>query len=412
MSNRYSEYCMIINPRASILTLLDELHKNNIGSLLLNIDDPVWLNKYSEEKKCFEAIFYSTKGIELVTAQDISNKYNVTFVVAGNEDNLELVEYITSMVTPKYANDISTSKIRKNKFDMQEALRSAGIKAIKQFKFSINDINEKKLKKQIKDFVFPIFIKPNGSVSGISAIKCETHIEFLKKIQMLVTIIRNSIINTSLSEEIIVQESINGEEYLVNSFSFNGEHYISGIYSCDKILVKGISQYHSVNAINPIHNQNIIEYVRKVLTALGVKNGMVNADLIKVNTELFLLEINCRIVGLEGLISELETKIFGYNQAMLIVAGIKNKLYEYFEFPQKFVGNGKVVLLQDIRNFYDDNLKSISSNIAHKWVFDNNSLTKATSPSTEIEGLVLLYNLDKNLLEKDYLKLREMEAIS
>ncbi len=59
---------------------------------------------------------------------------NVLCVLPGKDHAVELSDIISHQLNLSYSNIFELSKARRNKFEMQEALRKAGVRSIVQFK--------------------------------------------------------------------------------------------------------------------------------------------------------------------------------------------------------------------------------------------------------------------------------------
>lgn len=103
-------------------------------------------------------------------------------------------------------------------------------------------------------------------------------------------------------DKFIISELIQGKEYFVDAFSINGKHYISSIQKYDKIIFKGTpipisSELEKDPAILDI----ITQYIKPVLTALGLENGFSHSELfLTADNKPILVELNRRVSGATG----------------------------------------------------------------------------------------------------------------
>jgi hypothetical protein len=73
-----------------------------------------------------------------------------------------------------------------------------------------------------------------------------------------------------------VQELINGEEYVVNTYTQNGHHYVSDVWKYIKeITNRGAFIYRNTILLNgnSVIKQTIINYATSVLNACKFQNG-------------------------------------------------------------------------------------------------------------------------------------------
>ncbi len=102
-------------------------------------------------------------------------------------------------------------------------------------------------------------------------------------------------------KEVLIQERIYGQEYIVNTMSRNGKHRVTSIWMYERVqTAQGGSVYdqiESVNELTPGHTE-LIEYAYRVLDALGIQDGPVHGEYMIDRTGPVLIEVNCRPLGL------------------------------------------------------------------------------------------------------------------
>ncbi len=96
----------------------------------------------------------------------------------------------------------------------------------------------------------------------------------------------------ALAEELLV-----GEEYSVEAFSENGKHHIVGItnkYKNKKFVEIG----HSFPALIDSNTEKVImDYTQKILTILGVEDGVTHTEIIVTSTGPVIVETHLRLGG-------------------------------------------------------------------------------------------------------------------
>jgi biotin carboxylase len=119
----------------------------------------------------------------------------------------------------------------------------------------------------------------------------------------------------------LVQECINGTEYVVNTVSCNGQHYVSEICLHNKVITKnGHSIYISTDFL-PLNHERaemLTAYMTKVLTALGVKYGPGHGEVFIDEKGPVLVEVGCRPMG-SSLEPQIVTDSYGHNHIDLTV---------------------------------------------------------------------------------------------
>ncbi len=102
------------------------------------------------------------------------------------------------------------------------------------------------------------------------------------------------------SAELLIQERITGEEYIVNTVSCGGVHRVTTIWKYHKIKTsEGGQIYDSVESINELGlgEEELVEYAYDVADALGIQYGPVHGEYMVDEKGPVLIEVNCRPCG-------------------------------------------------------------------------------------------------------------------
>ena len=101
-------------------------------------------------------------------------------------------------------------------------------------------------------------------------------------------------------KELLVQERIDGDEYIVNTVSHNGWHRVTLIWKYSKVKTSGGAMiYDTVETVNSlgISEAEMVEYAYKVADAIGIEYGPVHGEYMIDNDGPVLIEVNCRPCG-------------------------------------------------------------------------------------------------------------------
>ncbi len=101
-------------------------------------------------------------------------------------------------------------------------------------------------------------------------------------------------------QELLIQERIDGDEYIVNTVSSDGWHRVTLIWKYSKVkTVEGAMIYDTVETVNKlgISEAEMVEYAYKVADAIGIKYGPVHGEYMIDNDGPVLIEVNCRPCG-------------------------------------------------------------------------------------------------------------------
>lgn len=266
-------------------TVLPVLKKaKEMGYEIIVIDANPNLNKggYADYFKCFEFDQYD-ECLEYIKSMKVDGVLNAT------EFAVVMAAYVTEKLGLPGLN-YEIAKRVKNKYQVRKYLKEKGIKSIPQF----YEIEEKSDLEKIKNEInFPVIIKPAEGLGSLFVYKINSYAELNEKCQ--------NVINGSFNKKALIETYIQGQEYGVESFVYNGKVHILAVM--EKLMTKN-GQYrvelgHSTPANIPENVQNAIEKeVTKIINALGLNYGPVNMDLI-VNKEgiPFIVDIGARMGG-------------------------------------------------------------------------------------------------------------------
>ncbi len=100
--------------------------------------------------------------------------------------------------------------------------------------------------------------------------------------------------------ELVIQEHINGQEYVVDTVSCNGTHRVTMIWKYNKVkTAEGDNIYDYDETISElgIGEAGLVEYAYDVADALGVKYGPIHGEYMVDEKGPVLIEVNCRPHG-------------------------------------------------------------------------------------------------------------------
>lgn len=246
----------------------------------------------------------------------------------------------------------------KSKYKMKEILYQKGLNVKSEF-FEIHSKEE--WEKRKTNIELPIVVKPSdGSASkGVSVVKEEYKLE--SAIQYALKSSKNS--------SVYIEPYIEGEEYGVESFTYQGEVYILGVIKQTmKMGEDGLLDYgHCVPSGLPIEiEERIKQEVKKAIQALGIQYGSVNMDIILGKDERpYIIDIGPRI-GLNLIASHIIPYSTGVN---IIDNTIKSALGEEvsFQFEKNepvatrvlIMKAGKIKKIENIESLIKDDVLDI-----------------------------------------------------
>lgn len=184
-------------------------------------------------------------------------------------------------------NQTGYTDIQTNKYKMRKALQSAGISCPK---FVLAD--ESFQRDQIKDFRFPIIVKPTDR----SGSRCVTKLKTADGIESAVT----NACQVSFEKKAIIEEFMEGDEYSMESISFHGEHHY---LATTKKFTTGAPHFIETGHRQPSGlADDIIEKAKNIvfsaLDALHIENSAGHSEFkVDENGEIHIIEIGARMGG-------------------------------------------------------------------------------------------------------------------
>lgn len=344
---------------------------------------------------------------ELVSAL---RKLKVKHIIAGAESGTTLADSLATRLNLSTANAPGFSVERRDKSLMHRALANVGIRVPWQQHVS-SDGNIIWTSEGVGPVV--TVVKPARSAGTDNVHICTSFAECKKAIDQVLETYnvfgeRNSIV--------IVQEYVDGDEFMINTVSTNGIHSVVEIWRSVKKHVGNSPVYDHQSLVDPTSSQALVisAYVRSSLDALGVTWGAAHTEVIVRDGVPYLLETATRLPGGldpslgmhtigRGLIDEL---LDAYLCPELVVRrGINRPLIKQALGVSLICPRGGV-LIQDIST---DDLIKLESYHGHRLNGKKGVELRKTVDMLSKPGGVYLVHTDPEKLYSDYQKVREWE---
>ena len=369
--------------------------------------------KSAFKEKDFIENFIVDSDEDLAAVLQRLRKFNIKAVLPGCESGVSLADVISQRFNvPR--NDHALTVARRNKFFMIEAIKKRGLLHPNQCKSNnLNDI----LQWAADVSVAKVVLKPLSSSSSDSVFYCSGADEITKAFK---AIHGASDMYSEINGEVLAQEFIDGDEYIVNTVSRDGAHYVVDIWkgvSHDKSIVSNDSYADLVHPDAPEY-QCLREYVAEVLSALGVENGPAHSEIKLSPQGPCLIETGARLAGKVDFASVEE--VFGYSQisltaeAMLEPDVFKQRLAS-ISMPKKHARYVYFATSHEglIRHEPDmDEFTRIESVASVKYALKMGDQLRKTSKAyrSPRPGYAYLVAESESKIEKDYLALRKAET--
>ncbi len=249
-------------------------------------------------------------GGDPATLAEQLRPYSPIAVVAGMETDVPLADALSERLGLA-SNGTALSSARRNKYDMAEALRRAGVRCAEQFKSGRAD-----------DVVawaeaagrYPVVVKPLASAATDGVAICADVRQVREAAEAL---IGSRTIWGESNDEVLIQSYLDGTEYVVDMVSWQGQRYTCGVWEYHKRLVGVHNLYDYEIALPPEDSRvpELIDYVDSALRALGIDYGPTHAEVIITPEGPTLVEVGARTAG--NLYPAFSDECLGVNQAYL-----------------------------------------------------------------------------------------------
>lgn len=315
-------------------------------------------------------------------------------------------------------NGTRLSETRRNKYKMGERVRACGVRGVRQFiAYSLKDIRSEMAKSYDLSQPFTVVIKPCASAGSDGVYKCTSMSELEMYFQ---EIVGETNMLGNVNSSVVVQEYLEGKEYVCDSVSVDGHVKFVTVWEYDKRTANGKNFIYfgmrMMSGEGKIERQ-LMAYMRGVLKALDIKNGPAHAEVIMTPTGPCLVEVGSRCHGGEGSWVSMVNAALGYSQVKVTVdACINQKAFalipdtpsqpKMFGVEFFFVSRQEGTLKAMPRLHEIEQLPSFLK--ADMMIKEGDKIVKTVDCITR-PGSVRLLHSSKAQVEKDYEVLRQME---
>lgn len=224
---------------------------------------------------------------------ELVRKMDPALVIPGSDEGLIWAARLTEDLNLT-GNRLDTIKKIRNKAECQQIIADAGIRSIKGR--TVSSLEE------ALDFYQElgqdrIVVKPLSSGASKGVFICENKEQFTEAVKRD---LQESSDATGIKGTILLQEYVDGIEYIVNTVSYKGHHKVTATMYYEKTLMPGKARiYRTMNTLPPDSEtgRSIIEYTLKVLEAVGLEYGPVHSEIMIDEKGPVLIEANLRLSG-------------------------------------------------------------------------------------------------------------------
>lgn len=308
--------------------------------------------------------------------------------------------------------DIKFSKIRCNKYAVSHELsKLPSIPTIKSL--LVENIPKWHEKLAIlNSFKFPVIIKPATNSAARNNMALVHNINEAKKhLDTLFTQV--STFTDQAISSYIIQEFIEGEEFIVNSTALGSRHLITGVFKYQKTGTR----YNGLVSITPNDDEEQIEsliyYHNQCLGHLKFSYGIVHAEyIIDKSGQPYLIEINNRLSGVE--IPFLSKECYHTDEVNIFLDLIENKANIHEFNPKKIYNYAALPYFSNYVNPHAARLDLSKLNSKYEMIVFRSGVVHAANRDNgevfdKVSAAMWLLNKDHHSLENDLRHLRDLE---
>jgi len=344
--------------------------------------------------------------------------YPVRAVMAGAETGVELADTLSERLGVR-TNGTKGSDARRNKYAMGETIRAAGVRAVKQLRANKwADIAA--FLEAWQPSPFKVVVKPCDSAGSDDVTLCHSP----EQVQRAYGNIMGKTNGLGLvNEGVLVQEFLEGLEYVVDSVSRDGQHNIAALWVYDRRPANGadfVAHGQFLLHADDERCHEIVAYTKTVLDALGILNGPAHAEVKWHQGQPVLVEVGSRCHGGDGLWLDLEDECWGYNQATCAVDAYTDE-EAYRKMPSAprmrhaygaakwLVSSAPAGVFRGVDPSSIQEIEALSSYRSHQIFVEVGGPINPTINCFTWGGAVILANKSEEQLMADYKRVEELE---
>jgi hypothetical protein len=336
--------------------------------------------------------------------------HNPAFVVVGSEPGVPLADALSERLGLP-SNGTAQSQARRDKHAMAGALRAAGLRAVEELKTA--DPAEAIAWAESHD-EWPVVIKPldSAGTDGVSLCEDPASIE-----AAFAALLGRPNALQGANRELLVQELLTGTQLFFNSISWDGVHHISEIWQDNKRRIASnlVYDYEELLPRHGVKQDQVAPYVEQVLDALGIRFGPAHTEVMLTASGPVLVESGARMHG--SVRDDVIDRCTPSHPAVTVEAYLDpGSLARRAGRPYELAAaaycvmlisqhEGRIVSADGLRKI--ERLPSFAGSIA---MLEPGQQLERTVDLFSCPGMLYLVDPDRERLQADYERLRELEA--
>jgi len=271
---------------------------------------------------------FTCESIAISKLKRLVRDYKIEGVLCFRDEVIPFVSKAAPLIGLKYFNSPEVAVLARDKGRMREAFQDFSCNVPSFLTLTQGDDLIKKCEGLTINF--PVVVKPVSGFGSLGVIKAKSMEELIRATNKVDELNRAKLANLSQFNGdsylgIIVEEFIDGPEYVAETYSVNGEHYILSLGDKGDPLGPYFEEgiYIAPAKITIDIRESILQEVRKSLDAINLLNGPAHVELRVDRNSLkpFVVEIGARIGG-SGVSQFIVESLWGISMFELCVRDI------------------------------------------------------------------------------------------
>jgi len=382
--------------------------------------------------------FVSEKRSAVYTAGEIlricdEKGLEIISVMPGAETGVCLSERVADMLELR-TNGVKLTECRRNKFLMNERVknyyqeRGEDIRVVKQLEVTKWDEGVTDWLMEWNPTPFQAIVKPMESAGSDDVKLCKNIAEVRQHCEYVLG--KSNQLGLK-NMGVLVQEFLEGTEYVVDTVSRDGVSKCVGLWQYHKEAINGHTApivYFGQKTLAIVEGEkdseklkSVVEYQKRVLTALNITQGPAHAEIKLVRGEPCLVEVGSRCHGAEACWRDIYVESHGEGNDQVSAACDSILDEEKFKrlpdlppvhkaFPRVcfIVSYVSGILIEVREDLYKEILGMQSFRNIQLFVEKGKKVMPTTDSFTFV-GQVTLCHVDESVVEKDYERIHEIE---
>ncbi|MCX4824766.1 ATP-grasp domain-containing protein [Streptomyces sp. NBC_01142] len=288
-------------------------------------------------------------------AAELLRDKQITAVIAASERGVLLADALAHALGLPH-HDVQLAAARRDKELMVRALEAESVPAARTRAISSLTELDETLDAWGAAPGTPLVVKPRNSAGSDGCTVVASRAEARAAAEA--TLLQPNLMGET-NTDVLLQEYLEGTQYIVNTVSMDGRHLLSEVYRerIDTIAGAPVLRHIVSRPQLDDREQDLVAYVLRCLDALGIREGAAHTEVMLTTAGPRLVEVNSRVMG-PSLAPDPYHAAFGYSHQHLVA----ERFLRPDDFAQRFelpYGGGRTLAKIFLRTFREGVLAAV-----------------------------------------------------